>query len=68
MLVSRARIGGQIVAAAYFAPILELGNITPISITIGFTANPMSGPAVTMGIDQLPVTAALNVTVALVDV
>ncbi len=66
--VSRARIGGQIVAAAYFAPILELGNIMPISITIGFTANPMSSPAVTMGIDQLPVTAALNVTVALVDV
>lgn len=66
--VSRARIGAQIVAAAYFAPILELGNITPISITIGFTANPMSGSAVTMGIDQLPATAALNVTVAAVDV
>jgi len=66
--VSRARIGGQIVAAEYFAAILSLPNITPISINIGFTADPTDGPALTLGIDQLPVTTALDVTVAVVDV
>lgn len=66
--VSRARIGGQIVAAEYFAAILSLPNITPISINIGLTANPTDGPALTLGIDQLPVTTALDVTVAVVDV
>lgn len=66
--VSRARIGGQIVAAEYGAAILALGNITPISIYVGTTPNPESGQALTMGIDQLPVTSVLDVTVVAVDV
>lgn len=66
--VSRARIGGQIVAAEYFAAILSLPNITPISINIGLTPDPTDGPALTLGIDQLPVTTQLNVTVDVVDV
>lgn len=66
--VSRARIGGQIVAAEYAPAVLALGNITPVSIFVGTTANPTSGAAITMGIDQLPVTAALNVSVVAVDV
>lgn len=66
--VSRARVGGQLVAAEYFAPILALSNITPISIFIGTTPNPTSGAALTMGIDQLPTCAPLNVTVVAVTV
>lgn len=66
--VGRARIGGQIVAAEYGSAVLALGNVTPISITIGTTANPMTGQALTMGIDQLPTCAAGNVTVVAVDV
>lgn len=66
--VSRARIGGQIVAAEYAPAVLALGNITPISIFVGTSPNPTSGTAITMGIDQLPVSAALNVSVVAVDV
>lgn len=61
--VSRARIGGQIIAANYSAPILALGNITPVTIFIGTSPAPSSGAAVTMGIDQQPVLPILNVTV-----
>jgi hypothetical protein len=61
--VSRARIGGQIIAAEYAAPLQTIGNITPVSIFIGFSANPTSGASVTMGIDQQPVCPALNITV-----
>lgn len=66
--VSRARVGGQLVAAEYFAPILALSNITPISIFIGTAPNPTTGAALTMGIDQLPTCVPLNVTVAAVTV
>lgn len=59
----RARIGGQIVAAEYAAPILALGNITPISLFIGTSAAPSSGASVTLGIDQQPVCGQFNVTV-----
>jgi uncharacterized phage protein gp47/JayE len=66
--VSRARIGGQIVAAEFAAPILALGNITPVTIFIGTTASPSSGASLTLGIDQQPVTVKLNVTVNAVSI
>ncbi|WHB31176.1 baseplate wedge protein [Xanthomonas phage NEB7] len=61
--VDRARIGGQIVAAEYFAAVLALRGITPVSIFIGTSPSPTSGAALTMGIDQLPVCTPLAVTV-----
>jgi len=68
IVIPRARIGGQIVAAEYAAPILALGNITPITIFIGTTSAPSSGDSYTMGIDQQPVCPALNITVNAVSV
>lgn len=61
--VNRARIGGQIVAAEYAAPLLALGNITPVSLFVGLAPAPASGAAITMGIDQQPVCPQLNITV-----
>lgn len=66
--ISRARIGGQIVAAEFAAPILALGNITPVTLFIGTTPAPASGASVTMGIDQQPVCPQLNITVNAVSV
>lgn len=66
--ISRARIGGQIIAAEFAAPVLAIGNITPVSIHIGFSAAPSTGDAVTMGIDQQPVCPALNIAVNAVTV
>lgn len=66
--VSRARIGGQIVAAEYSAAVLALGNITPIVIYIGLAADPTTGAAITLGIDQQPVCTADMVNVVAVDV
>lgn len=65
--VDRARIGGQIVGAEYGAPILALGNITPVSITVG-TAPAPTAKAITMGIDQQPVCVPLDVEVVPVSV
>ena len=62
--VPKAKIGAQIVAPEYAAPILALGGaIVPVSIYIGFAPNPVAGTTVTMGIDQLPVCPALNIAV-----
>lgn len=66
--VSRARIGGQIIAAEYAAPLLALGNITPVSLFVAFTPAPSSGAAVTMGIDQQPVCPQINITVNAISV
>lgn len=66
--ISRARIGGQIVAAEFAAPILALGNITPVTLFIGTSPSPVSGASVTMGIDQQPVCPQLNITVNAVSV
>lgn len=68
IVVSRARIGGQIVAAEFAAPILTLPNITPVTIFIGTSPAPSSGASYTMGIDQQPVCPALNITVNAVSV
>lgn len=65
--VDRVRIGGQIVGAEYVSPILALGNITPVSITVGTAPSP-TDKAVTMGIDQQPVCGPLDVEVVLVAV
>jgi hypothetical protein len=61
--VPKAKIGSQIVAAEYAAPILTLPGIVPVSLFVGFSPSPSSGASVTMGIDQLPVCPALNITV-----
>lgn len=66
--VSRARIGGQIVAAEYAAPLLALGNITPVTLFVGTSAAPASGASLTLGIDQQPTCAQLNITVNAVSV
>lgn len=66
--VSRARIGGQIVAAEYAAPLLALNNITPVTIFVGTAASGASGASLTLGIDQQPVCAQLNITVNAVSV
>ncbi|WWQ12959.1 hypothetical protein PQ43W_13 [Ralstonia phage PQ43W] len=66
--LARARIGGQIVAAGFGAPILALGNITPVSLFIGTSAAPTSGASLTMGIDQQPQCTVLNITVNAVSV
>jgi hypothetical protein len=67
--IPRARIGGQIVAAEYAAPIIALGNnIVPVSIFIGTSAAPTSGAAFTSGIDQQPVCPLLNISVNAVSV
>lgn len=63
--VQRARIGGQVVAAAYIAPIQALGNVVPVDIRIGYAPDP-TGRTVTLGIDQLPTCAPLNVQVTAV--
>lgn len=68
IVIPRARIGGQIVAGEYIAPILTLPNITPVSIFIGTSPAPASGSAFTCGIDQQPVCPALNITVNAVSV
>ena len=68
IVLQRARLGGQIVAANYFAPIQALGSITPVTIDVGFVPVPTDSPAVTMGIDQLPVITALNIVVEAVPV
>lgn len=61
--VPKAKIGSQIVAAEFAAPILTLQGIVPVNIFIGFAASPISGASVTMGIDQFPVCPTLNITV-----
>jgi len=68
IVVPRARIGGQIIAAEFAAPILALGNITPVTFFIGTSPAPASGASLTMGIDQQPVCPALNVTVNAISV
>lgn len=66
--IPRARIGGQIVASEYAAPILALGNITPVTIFVGTSPAPSSGNSYTSGIDQQPVCPQLNITVNAISV
>jgi hypothetical protein len=66
--IPRARIGGQIIAAEYAAPVIALGNVTPVSLFIGTTPSPSSGASMTLGIDQFPVCTQLNINVQQVSV
>lgn len=66
--IPRARIGGQVVASEYAAPILALGNITPVTIFVGTSPAPSSGNSYTSGIDQQPVCPQLNITVNAISV
>ena len=66
--VRRARIGSQIVATDFIAPILVNQSIVPVRVFVGFTANPTAGSAVTLGIDQFPVCNPQDVTVEAVAV
>jgi hypothetical protein len=68
IVISRARIGGQIIAAEFAAPILAIGNITPVTLYIGFAPEPTSGSSVTLGINQQPVAPQLNIKVNAVTV
>jgi len=68
IVISRARVGGQILAAEYLAIVQSLGNIAPVSAYVATTASPSSGGSLTLGIDQQPVTTALNVTVNAVSI
>ena len=62
----RARIGGTIYAAKYYSDIAELSDYMNIlSVTVGKTSA-ASDTAVTMGIDQVPVISAAQITVNLV--
>lgn len=68
IVVPRARIGAQIIAAVFEAPILALGAITPVSAFIGTSAAPTSGTSFTLGIDQQPVLLQENINVVAVNV
>lgn len=66
--LSRARLGAEVIAAGYAAPILAIGNVTPVNIYISYTALPSSGAAVTLGIDQQPVCGIANINVTAITV
>lgn len=68
IVIQRARIGGQILAAEYLAIVQALGNIAPVSAFVGTTASPASGDSLILGIDQQPVTTQLAITVNAVTV
>lgn len=62
--LSRARIGGQIIGAAFKPCVAVLNSqIIPVNIFVGLSASPTT-ESVTMGIDQQPAIAALNITVS----
>lgn len=64
----RARIGGQVIAAQFTAPIMALGNnILPVDLNIGAAPAPVTD-AVVCGIDEQPVCPPLNVSVSLVTI
>lgn len=62
----RERIGSQVLASRYFAPVQAIGNeVSILSILIGFTG-PGAANALQMGIDQEPTITAGNITVNLI--
>lgn len=63
----RARIGGTIYASTYYGPVSDISDfINILSIYIGTTEN-ASSTAVSLGIDQVPVVSADQITVNLVE-
>lgn len=66
--LSRARIGGQIIGAAFKPCVAVLNSqIIPVNIFVGLSATPTT-ESVTLGIDQQPAIAALNITVSQISV
>lgn len=64
IVLSRARIGMQLIGAAYKPVVAVLDpNLIPVNIFIGTSANP-TGESITMGIDQQPTIANLNISVS----
>ena len=62
--LSRARIGMQLIGAAYKPVVSVLDpNLIPVNIFVGTSASP-TGESVTMGIDQQPTIANLNISVS----
>lgn len=63
---ARARIGGTILAATYYAPVAAIGLfVTLIQVTVGNSANPTT-PEQQVGIDQTPTLNPGNIAVVLV--
>lgn len=66
--LSRARIGGQIIGAAFKPCVAVLNSqIIPVNIFVGLSATPTT-ESVTLGIDQQPAIAELNITVSQISV
>lgn len=66
--LSRMRIGAQLIGAAWKPVVQAYSPYTiPVNIFIGTAPTP-SAESVTMGIDQQPVTARLNITVQTISV
>ena len=64
IVLSRARIGMQLIGAAYKPVVSVLDpNLIPVNIFIGTSASP-TAESVTMGIDQQPTIANLNISVS----
>ena len=62
----RARIGGSVIAAQYYAVVSNIGSfVTLLGVQVGFSASP-SGEQAQVGIDQTPSIAAGNITVTYV--
>jgi len=62
---ARARIGGQIFASRFYAPVKAVDpNVQVVSVLLGI-ASPASN-VLTMGIDQFPVVSATDIAVSLV--
>lgn len=60
---TRERIGSQVLASRYFAPVQALGNeVSILTITIGFNSG-VGNASLQMGIDQVPTIDASNINV-----
>jgi hypothetical protein len=61
---TRERIGSQVLASRYFAPVQAIGpEVSILSITIGFNSS-VGQAALQMGIDQQPTIVAGNIAVS----
>lgn len=60
---TRERIGSQVLASRYFAPVQAIGNeVSILTITIGFDSG-VGNASLQMGIDQVPTIDASNINV-----
>ncbi|EKD9930513.1 baseplate J/gp47 family protein [Escherichia coli] len=64
--MGRARIGSMINAGKYFAPVIAISPDTVGILSLGISLNDATfGPAVTLGIDQVPVVDPADIEVVL---